>query len=173
MLTRDYDPMSARIVYSAQDLTVDDFQDDAWFDLVTPGGDLGFSELPAWQIDDALLTMPRDYQQLGPDYCDLIHPLDTPLSIRWTPAQTYDTADLYLYVIGPPQLDGIPLMFVYPWDDGAFDIEPEALEFFTSGPALVYQVGTIRNRFEVPGSEYPLAGIASSTIFWRGELLFE
>lgn len=173
LLTRDYNAITGRVTYSAPNLQVPDYLEDTYFDLVTPGGDLDFSELPAWTIEDAILTMPRDYQVLGPDYCDLIHPLDDPLQIRWTPGQTYDTADLYLYLLGPPQQDGVPLMFIYPWDDGAFDFEPEQLEFLTSGPALVYQVGSIRSRFEVPGSEYPLAGIGSSTIFWRGELLFE
>lgn len=173
VLARDYDPITSRVVYRGVDLTVPDFIEDNWFDLVTPGGDLGFSELPAWSIEDALLTMPRDYQQLGPDYCGVLHPLDEPLEIRWTPAQTYDTADMYLYLVGPPQDQGIPLMFMYPWDDGAFDIEPEQLAFFTSGPGELYQVASIRSRFEVPGSEYPLAGIGSSTILWRGELFFE
>jgi hypothetical protein len=173
VLARDYDSFTSRVVYTGQDLTVDDFQEDTFFDLVTPGGDLGFSELPPWTIEDALLTMPRDYQQLGPDYCALSHPRSEALAIRWTPAQTYDTADLYLYLFGAPQDEGIPLMFIYPWDDGAFDIPPEDLAFFTEGPAQLYQVGAIRTRFEVPGSEYPLAGIGASTIFWRGEFVFE
>ncbi len=173
VLPRDYDPIAGRVTYRALDLTVSDFIEDAWFDLMTPGGDLGFAELPAWTIEDALVTMPRDYQQTGPDYCALMHPLDQPLPVRWTLGQTYDTADMYLYLLGPPQDDGFPVLFTYPWDDGSFDITAEQLGFFTPGPALLYQVGTIRNRFEVPGSEFPLAGIASSTINWRGEFLFE
>jgi len=173
VLQRDVASLTQRVTYSGVNLTVNDFIEDTFFDLVTTGGDIGFSELPPWTIEDALLTMPRDYQQTGPDYCDLLHPLTEPLEVRWTPAQTYDTADLYLYVIGPPQQEGIPLMFIYPWDDGSFDVSPADLALFTSGPALIYQVGSIRNRFEVPGSEYPLAGIGSSTIFWRGELILE
>ena len=171
-LDRDHDPITGRVVYRAQGLTVPDFQEDTWFDLLTPGGDLGYSELPPWVIEDALLTMPRDYQQTSPDYCSLVS-LDEPMPIRWTPAQTYDSADLYLYVIGPPQDEGVPLMFIYPWDDGAFDLNVDALSFFTSGPGQLYQVGSIRSRFDVPGSEFPLAGLGSSTIFWRGDLNFE
>ena len=172
VLQRDYDPVTSRIVYRASGLTADDYVPDRWWALETTGGDLGFSELPPWSIEDAVRTMPRDYQQTGPDYCDLVHTLSEPLRLRWTPGGTYDSADMYAYLLGPMTDQGNPLMFVYPWDDGAWDFTPETLSFFDSGPADLLQIGVIRARFDVPGSEYPLAGIASSTIQWRGSFTF-
>ena len=172
-LERQIATLTGRITYAAQDLSPADFIEDARFTLRTEGGDGGENELPAWEIPEALRSLPRDYDMTDPNWCDLIHPLDAPLELRWTPAQTYDVADMYIYVTGPPQQEGIPLLFMYPWDDGAFTFTPQMLSFFTSGSGQVTQVALIRSRFDVPGSEYPLAGIGTSSSLWRGELLFE
>lgn len=172
-LERQVAQLTGRVSYRAQDLTVADFIEDASFALVTEGGDLGENELPAWEIPDAVRSLPRDYAMTDPDWCNLLHPRDEPLELRWTPAQTYDVADMYVYMTGPPQQEGIPLVFLYPWDDGAFTFSPDLLGFFSPGFGQITQVAVIRTRFDVPGSEYPLAGIASSSSIWRGELLYE
>mgnify|MGYP000014386802 FL=1 len=172
-LARQVAQTTGRVTYRAEDLTVADYVEDTFFSLRTEGGDLGENELPAWEIPEALRSLPRDFELTDPDWCNLVHPLTEPLELRWTPAQTYDVADMYVYVTGPPQQEGIPLLFMYPWDDGAYTLTPNALSFFTSGYSEVTQVAVIRSRFEVPGSEYPLAGIASSASIWRGDLLFE
>ncbi len=172
-LDRDVGPFTGRVTYSAPDLTPSDYLENATFALRTEGGDLGENELDAWEIPEALRSLPRDFAMTDPDWCDLTHPLTEPLELRWTPGQTYDVADMYIYLLGPPQLDGFPMLFLYPWDDGAFTFSPQVLSFFTSGPAQLTQVAIMRSRFDVPGSEYPLAGIASSNSVWRGELRFE
>ena len=172
-LVRQVAPFTGRISYQAFDLTPADYIEDASFLLHTEGGDLGENELPAWEIPDAIRSLPRDFEMTDPDWCGLFHPLTEPLELRWTAAQTYDVADMYVYMTGPPQQDGFPLLFLYPWDDGAFSFSPQVLSFFTPGPGQVTQVAIIRSRFDVPGSEYPLAGVASSSSVWRGDLFFE
>ena len=159
------------VSYRASDLVLADYLEDTSFDLITPGGDLGWSELPPWEIAEALVTMPRDFRQLGPDYCGLSHPLDEPLHLRWEAAGTYDVATMYLYLMGAPGQDGVPVMMVFPWDDGDWTYSPDALSFFDPGWASLVQAAYRRTRFEVPGSELPLAGYGSSALTWRG--LFE
>ena len=80
---------------------------------------------------------------------------------------------MYLYILGASQPEGFPMLYVYPWDDGAYTLPPEQLAFFTSGYAELIQVATMRTRFDVPGASIALAGIGSSTIFWRGMFNFE
>lgn len=167
-LERYVHPYNERISYRGVGLDLQDYLTDAIFDLRTPGGDLGWSELPPWEIPAVLNTLPVDFQQHGPDYCGLRHPLDEPLSVEWDPAQTYDEAEMYLYLIGPAQDEGVPLMMIYPWDDGSFTYSPDLLSFFTPGYASLLQSAYRQTRFEVPGSEYANAGIGTSNLIWRG-----
>ncbi len=164
---------TGRITYLAADLTPADFIENASFALRTEGGNLGENELPAWEIPDAIRSLPRDFEMTDPDWCGLIQPLTEPLTVGWTPAMTYDVADMYIYMTGPAQPEGFPLLYMYPWDDGSFTFTPQVLSFFTSGPGQLTQVAAIRSRFDVPGSEYPLAGIGGSSSVWRADVLFE
>jgi hypothetical protein len=172
-LERVVAPYTDRISYRALGLDLADYHTDTAYTLVTPGGDIGFSELPPWTIPDALVTLPRDFEQHAPEFCDLSHPLDQPLRVRWEPAETYDESDMYLYVSGPPQDEGTPVMMVYPWDDGSWDYSPEALSFFTPGGATFIQSAYRQTRFDVPGSEMANAGLGSSSLLWRGDFVFE
>jgi hypothetical protein len=167
-LDRYVHPYNGRVSYRGVGLDLQDYLTDTVFDLHTPGGDLGWSELPPWQIPTVLTTLPVDYQQHGPDYCGLQHPLDEPLSIEWDPAGTYDESEMYLYMLGPAQDEGVPLMMVYPWDDGEFTYSPGMLSFFTPGFASLIQSAYRQTRFDVPGSDYTNAGIGTSNLIWRG-----
>jgi hypothetical protein len=161
-----------RISYRAVGLSIPDYRVDTTYGLSTPGGDGGVNELPAWDIPVVLRTLPRVYLQHGPDFCDLQHDLEEPLTVDWDPAQTYDLADMYLYLIGPAQNEGVPMMMVYPWDDGEFVYTPELLSFFTEGPAMLLQNAYRQTRFEVPGSEFVNAGFGNSNLLWRGSFYF-
>ena len=167
-LERYVHPYNSRVSYRAVGLDLQDYVTDTVFDLHTPGGDLGWSELPPWEIPGVLTTLPVDYQQQGPDYCSLQHSLDEPLTVEWDPASTYDESEMYLYLIGPAQDEGVPLMMIYPWDDGEFTYSPELLSFFTPGFASLIQSAYRQTRFEVPGSDYANAGIGTSNLIWRG-----
>lgn len=172
-LERDVNVFTGRVSYRATGLDVDDYLLDRAWGLETPGGDLGFSELPPWSIDYVLHSLKVDYRQHAPDYCGLIHPLDQPLDVVWDAAQTYDDAEMYLYLTGPAQDDGVPIMMLYPWDDGEFTYDPDALSFFTDGGAGLLQVAYRQVRFQVPGSELVNAGIGSSNLLVRGDFQFE
>ena len=173
VLERYVTTYSGRISYRATDLEVSDYALDAAYGLETPGGDLGFSELPPWSLPYVLHTLKVDYRQHEPEYCGLVHPLGEPLDVRWDPAQTYDDAEMYLYIIGPDQDDGVPIMMVYPWDDGEFSYDIDALSFFTDGSASLLQSAYRQVRFEVPGSELVNAGFGTSNLLWRGDFEFE
>jgi hypothetical protein len=164
---------TGRISYRALDLDISDYALDQMWGLETPGGDLGYSELPAWSLPYVLHTLKVDYQQHQPNYCALVHPLDEPLDVVWDPALTYDDAEMYLYMIGPDQDEGVPIMMLYPWDDGAFSYDAETLGFFTDGYASLLQSAYRQTRFEVPGSELINAGFGTSNLLWRGEFEFE
>lgn len=172
VLERYVHPYNGRVLYRGVDLGVPDYATGSVYDLETPGGDLGWSELPPWHIEDVLATLPRDYQQREPDWCGLRHPLDDELVIEWDPADTYDESEMYLYLIGPAQGEGVPLMMVYPWDDGEFTFTPELLSFFTPGWAELLQSAYRQTRFDVPGSEVQNAGIGTSTLMWRAPFEF-
>ena len=164
---------TGRISYRAVNIPLSTYALDAAYGLETPGGDLGVSELPPWSLPYVLHTLKVDYRQHAPDYCALVHPLDEPLDVVWDPAQTYDDAEMYLYVIGPSQDDGVPIMMVYPWDDGEFTYDLDALSFFTDGGASLLQAAYRQVRFEVPGSELVNAGFGTSNLLWRGDFEFE
>ncbi len=164
--------ITGRITYRAYGLDIPDYVTDTSFALVTPGGDGGVHELPPWTIPDALRTLPRVYLQHGPDYCGLQQPLDEPMTVLWDPAETYDEADMYLYLLGAAQDEGVPIMMVYPWDDGEFTYSADTLSFFTDGPAMLLQNAFRQTRFDVPGSSFTNAGFAQSSILWRGSFLF-
>ncbi len=172
-LERFVTDFTGRVSYRALNLSVDDYITDAIYDLETAGGDLGFSELPSWKIEDALFTLPVVYDQTEPDYCGLVHPIDEPLDVVWDAAGTYDQAEMYLYMMGPAQDDGVPIMMVYPWDDGEFTYEPEVLDFFTDGGVVLLQSAFRQNRFDVPESEFVNAGFANSAILFRGAFELE
>ncbi len=173
VLERQVTDFTGRISYRGVDLVAGDYVLDTAFGLQTPGGDIGYSELPPWDIPYVLHTLKVDYRQHEPLYCGLIQPLDEPLDVVWDPVQTYDEAEMYLYLIGSAQDDGVPIMMVYPWDDGAFSYDPDTLSFFTDGPASLLQSAYRQVRFDVPGSELINAGFGSSNILWRGDFQFE
>ncbi len=172
-LERYVHPYNGRISYRGYGLTLQDYVTGEVYGLRTPGGDLGFSELPPWELPVVLTTLPVDYQQHAPDFCWLEHPLSEPLVVEWDPAQTYDESEMYLYVIGPAQDEGVPLMMIYPWDDGEFTYSPELLSFFTPGYASMIQAAYRQTRFDVPGSDYSNAGIGTSNLIWRGMFEFD
>ncbi len=173
VLQRNVTEFTGRISYSALGLEVEEYLLDTPWGLETPGGDLGWSELPPWSLPYVLHTLKVDYRQDEPLYCGLIHPLDEPLDVVWDPAGTYDTAEMYLYLTGASQDEGVPIMMVYPWDDGLFTYDPDTLSFFTDGPASLLQSAYRQVRFEPPGSELINAGFGSSNILWRGDFQFE
>lgn len=171
-LERYVHPYTGRVNYRGVGLDIPDYRVDTIYDLHTPGGTLGISDLPPWQIPEVLITLPRVYTQHGPDYCNLQHDLTDPLEVTWDPAGTYDLADMYLYLLGPAQDEGVPIMMLYPWDDGAYVYSPAALSFFTEGPAMLLQNAYRQTRFDVPGSEFVNAGFGTSQILWRGNFYF-
>ncbi len=171
-LERYVHPYNGRISYRGSGLDLQDYFTDEVYGLRTPGGDLGWSELPPWELPAVITTLPVDYQQNEPDFCMYRHPLSEPMTVRWDPAQTYDESEMYLYVIGPAQDEGVPLMMIYPWDDGEYVYSPEQLSFFTPGYASMIQSAYRQTRFEVPGSEYNNAGIGTSNLIWRGTFEF-
>ena len=172
-LERFVTDFTGRVSYRALGLTVDDYVTNAGYDLETPGGDLGYSELPAWRIEDVLFTLPVVYEQHEPDYCGPVHPRTSSLDVVWDAAGTYDEADMYLYMMGPPQDEGVPIMMVYPWDDGEFTYEPEVLDFFGDGGLVLLQSAFRQTRFDVPDSEFVNAGFGNSAILHRGGLELE
>jgi len=171
-LTRTVHPYNGRISYRAVDLDLPDYHTDTVYDLRTPGGDIGYNELPAWQIPTVITTLPRVYSQHTPEYCALDVSLDGDLTVTWDPAETYDESEMYLYVIGSAQQEGVPVMMVYPWDDGEFTYSSDMLGFFSEGPAMLLQNAYRQTRFDVPGSEYVNAGFGTSQLLWRGTFRF-
>ena len=167
-LARVVHPYNGRISYRALDLVLSDYRTDTEYDLRTPGGDLGYNALPAWSIPTVLTTLPVIYEQHAPDYCQLEVSLDGELPVEWDPAETYDEAEMYLYLIGAAQDEGVPVMMVYPWDDGEFTYSSNQLGFFSEGATMLMQNAYRQTRFEVPGSEYLNAGFGNSNILWRG-----
>jgi len=164
---------TGRVNYRGYGLDIPDYVVDSVYDLHTPGGEPGGDNaLPPWDIPEVLVTLPRVYGQHAPDFCALQHDLADPLTVEWDPALTYDLAEMYLYLLGPAQDAGVPIMMVYPWDDGLFTYSPTALSFFTEGPAMLLQNAYRQTRFDVPGSDYVNAGFATSSLLWRGQLYF-
>lgn len=172
LLERVVHAYTGRTSYLNTGLSLSDFEPDALYDLETPGGDSGWNELPPWTIEGVLRNLPRLWSQSQPDYCGLEHPLSSPLEVRWDPAGTYDCCELYFQISGPPDSEGIPLMMVYPWDDGEFSFSPDQLGFFGAGGALLRQVSYRRTSFDLPGSEYSSAGSGMSNLMWTGALEF-
>ena len=171
-LERYVHPYTGRVNYRAEGLDIPDYVVGTSYDLHTPGGTLGIADLPPWEIPEVLITLPRVYLQHGPEYCDLQHDLAEPLEVSWDPAGTYDLADMYLYLLGPAQDAGVPIMMLYPWDDGLYTYTPSQLGFFTEGPAMLLQNAYRQTRFDVPGSEFVNAGFGTSQILWRGSFYF-
>ena len=137
---------------------------------MVPGGDLGYQELPAWEVPAALWTLPRAYRQTRPDYCGLRHSLAEPLELRWEAAATYDESTLQVILSADITDEGYPMLLMYPWDDGVWDFTPEALSFFVPGSAQLTQTASRRTRFDVPGTEVSGGGFGGSNITWRGDL---
>jgi len=169
VLDRIVQQISGRVTYAASGLIPDDYQEDTLYDLIVPGGDLGWQELPPWEVPEALWTLPRAYRQTSPDYCDLRHSIADPLALRWEAAATYDVADMSARLSGTITDDGFPILLMYPWDDGVWDFSPEALGFFPAGPAELSQTASRRTRFDVPGTEVGGGGFGGSSVLWRGE----
>jgi hypothetical protein len=173
-LVREVNPYTGRVTYRADGLTRADYLPGRAFQLVTEGGDLGWSELPPWTIEQAIRTLPRHWELVGPDLCAYVHPRTEPLLVEWDAAATYDEALLYLTLSGFPDAElGTPVAMVYPWDDGEWTFEPDILSFFPAGGASLVASAYIMTRFAVPGSTVVNSGFGNSTIFHRGGFVFE
>ncbi len=168
VLERSVQTMSGRVSYAASGLLPDDYREDTLYDLIVPGGDLGWQELPAWEVPEALWTLPRSFRQTSPDYCDLSHSVQEPLGIRWEAAATYDVADMTIRMGAEVTDEGFPILLMYPWDDGVWDFTPEALSFFEPSGVELSQTALRRTRFDVPGTEITGGGFGGSSILWRG-----
>lgn len=173
VLDRMVYPFNGQIGYAAQGLIPSDYKEDTLYDLVVPGGDLGYQELPAWEVPEALWTLPRAYRQTSPDYCGLRHSVQEPLGVRWEAAATYDIADMRLSLGGEITSEGYPILLMYPWDDGVWDFEPEALQFFGPTAAELSQSASRRTRFDVPGTEITGGGFGGTNIQWRAAFTLE
>jgi hypothetical protein len=167
VLDRFVADFTGRVSYRAQGLIPEDYKPDTLYDLVVPGGDLGYQELPAWEVPEALWTLPRTYRQNAPDWCGLRHSISAPLGIRWDPAATYDVADMSMTLAGTFEDAGYPMLLLYPWDDGVWDFPPEALSFFSASPAELSQSASRRTRFDVPGTQVSGGGFGGTNLQWR------
>jgi hypothetical protein len=170
VLDRRVADFTGRVSYRAVGLIPADYKEDTLYDLVVPGGDLGYQELPPWEVPEALWTLPRDFRQTSPDYCGLRHSLSDPLRVRWETASTYDVADMQMTLNAAITDEGYPILLMYPWDDGVWDFTPEALSFFEPSSAQLSQTASRRTRFDVPGTEISGGGYGGSNLLWRADL---
>jgi len=127
---------TGQIIYTGQDLTLEDYHFDTWYDLHAPG-DLPLGT-PEFLVERVLPTVPRDYEILSPQlWGDYGHDRSRPFAYTWTPAGTYPVATFSTAVVGTLEADGGGgFAGALPWDDGSHDYSPAELLQLGAGPAV-------------------------------------
>lgn len=135
VLEREINTFTQEIVYRpALPLTLDDYKFGyVDYDLVADGSDEP-SQIPAFRQEDALFTLPSDFELLHPQLCNnFTHDPNEDLPILWTPGQTYDVAGMSLSWSTTDQDEVAWQLVVLPWDDGEWIFGPDWWEQIPEG----------------------------------------
>ena len=134
-LVRQVNTFTQEVVYQPQlPLTLDDYKFGyVAYDLVADGSDEE-SQIPAFRKEDALFTLPADFELLEPQLCNnFTHDPNEDLVVSWTPGQTYDVAGMSLSW-STTDIDEIAWqLVVLPWDDGEWTFTPDWFEQVPEG----------------------------------------
>ncbi len=135
VLQRQVNTFTQEVVYVPEfPLTLDDYKFGyTAYDLVADGSE-DPTQIPAFTKEDALFTLPSDFQLLEPQLCNnFTHDPNEDLEVRWTPGQTYDVAGMSLSY-STTDIDEVAWqLVVLPWDDGEWTFGPEWFEQVPEG----------------------------------------
>lgn len=119
-LFKEENPLTGDIFYiPGRTLTLDDYKFgyvdyDLWAD-----GSEDPTQIPAFRHEDALFTLPANFELLAPSFCDnFTHDPNEDLLIEWTPGNTYDVAGMSMSWSTTDEDDVAWQIVTIPWDDG-------------------------------------------------------
>jgi hypothetical protein len=149
VLHKDVSGATGQIIYRGRDLTLDDYRFGQVYDVRTQGDPEG---IPAFVIDDAQPTVPRDYRFTAPVFANLVHDRFTDLQLGWTPAGVYPVGLFSISVSGSLLSSGEPgFVGVLPFDDGQHVFGPGVLTQLDAGPVSFGAISAVEGRvFELP-----------------------
>ena len=133
-LHKDVISSTGQIIYSGQDLTLDDYRFGQIYDLHTQGDPEGIPEVV---LEEVQPTCPCDFELVEPLLCnDYTQPAAEQMPLSWTPGGcTYPNAAMGSQVSGTLSASGGGgFAGVVPWDDGAHQFTPTELGQLDTGP---------------------------------------
>jgi hypothetical protein len=135
VLQRQVNTFTQEVVYVPEfPLTLDDYKFGyVDYDLVADGSE-DETQIPAFRQEDALFTLPSDFELLEPLLCNnYTHDPNEDLLVRWTPGQTYDVAGMSLSYSTTDVDEVAWQLVVLPWDDGEWTFTPDWWEQVPEG----------------------------------------
>jgi hypothetical protein len=136
-LHKDVISSTNQIIYYGQDLTLDDYRFDQFYDLHTQGDPDGIPEVT---LEGVQPTVPGDYYFSDPTFGgNLIHPRTQTFEYWWgsdtgAGANTYPAAFFSTSISGTLTNGKSGFAGSIPWDDGVHSYTPEQLLQLESGP---------------------------------------
>jgi len=176
-LDRVEDTSTGLIYYYTDDLTMEDYVTNNWYDLHTQGQDDGIGE---YVLEGVQPTVPSDWEWLTPETSGgYVHNRAEDFDFTWTPAMTYPDAFFIVTLYsksspGPLEEENwVGYAGVIPWDDGEHSFSASDMSTFAAGTAPLYAYSFIRGpEFGLPESIYQ-ENTAVSYIFLVQSLTME
>lgn len=175
-LERQINTFTGEVAYRpATALSLDDYKFGfVGYDLVADGSD-DPNQIPAFTQEDALFTLPSDFELLEPQFCEnFTHDPHEDLYLRWTPAQTYDVAGLSSSWSTTDEEEVAWMVITLPWDDGehfwpsaSLSSVPEGGGYFSFGAG----VGEPKWFFDFGNGPVGVENQGSSGLSYRGFML--
>ena len=176
-LDRIEDTSTGQIYYYTDDLSMEDYVTNNWYDLHTQGEDGGIGE---YLLEAVQPTVPADWQWVSPNtWGGYVHNRAEDFTFQWTPAETYPDA-FFIVTLYSKSSPG-PLMEenwvgyagVIPWDDGEHAFTASEMSTFAPGTAPLHAYSIITGpEFGLPESIYQ-ENQASSYIYLLQSLTME
>lgn len=156
-LEKDIIESTGQIIYRGQDLVLDDYRFNKYYDLHTQGDPDGIGE---YILEGVQPTVPADYYLLTPDlWGDFTHDRNEPFDYTWTPAQTYPNAIFSTQISGVLVSNGKGgFAGSIPWDDGVHGYNPGELTQLQATPVTFSATSYI----EGPYFGFPFSTIQSN-----------
>lgn len=158
-LDRVEDTSTGQIYYYTDDLTMEDYVTNNWYDLHTQGEEGGIGE---YLLEGVQPTVPADWQWVSPEtYGGYVHNRAEDFVFEWTPAQTYPDAFFVVTLYsknspGPLEEENwVGYAGVIPWDDGEHAFTASEMSTFAAGTAPLHAYSFIQGpEFGLPESIY-------------------
>ncbi len=134
-LERQENPFTGEIRYTPdRQLVLDDYKFGyVAYDLWAEGSE-DETQIPEFRKEDALFTLPSDFELLAPQLCNnYTHDPSEDLVVEWTPGNTYDVAGMSVSWSTTDADEVAWQIITLPWDDGEHAWEQEYWEQMPEG----------------------------------------